>query len=153
MIAAIDPGKTGAIAFLYPETVCPDGKLYVEDMPTLDKELNGAAIADLFREFPPDHVFLESVNSHLMGRQSAFNFGQGVGVLKGVLATLAVPYSAVTPTKWKGHYGIGRDKDAARATATRLFPANADLFKRKKDDGRAEAALIALWGKEQGVIR
>jgi len=147
MIAAIDPGKTGAIAFLYPD------KLYVEDMPAMDKELNAAAIANLFREFTPDHVFLESVNSHLMGRQSAFNFGQGLGVLKGVMATLAVPFTLVTPAKWKKHYGLNRDKDAARATATRLFPANAELFKRKKDDGRAEAALIALWGKEKGVIR
>lgn len=148
MIAAIDPGKTGAIAMLY-----TDGQLYIEDMPALDKEINGAAIADIFREFPPDHVFIEAVNSFGMGRQSAFNFGQGVGVLKGVMATLAVPFTPVTPAKWKKHYGLSRDKDAARATATRLFPANADLFKRKKDDGRAEAALIALWGKEQGIIR
>ena len=148
MIAAIDPGKTGAIAMFYP---C--GKLFIEDMLAINKEINGAAVADLFKEFRPNHVYIESVNSFGMGRQSAFNFGQGVGVLKGVMAALTIPFTGVTPAIWKKHYGLGRDKDAARAAATRLFPANAELFKRKKDDGRAEAALIALWGKEQGVIR
>jgi crossover junction endodeoxyribonuclease RuvC len=148
MIAGIDPGKTGAIAMYYP---C--GKLFIEDMPALGKEINGAAIANLFHEFRPKHVYMETQNSHLMGRQSAFNFGQGVGVLKGVMAALTIPFTGVTPTTWKKHYGLGRDKDAARAAATRLFPVEAELFKRKKDDGRAEAALIALWGKEQGVIR
>ena len=148
MITAIDPGKTGAIAMLYP---C--GKLFIEDMPVLNKEVNGAALADLLREFPPDRVFLESVNSFGMGRQSAFNFGQGVGVIKGVMAAMNIPLITVTPATWKKHYALGRDKDAARATATRLFPRNAKAFVRKKDDGRAEAALIALWGKIKGEMR
>jgi hypothetical protein len=30
--------------------------------------------------------------------------------------------------------------------ASRLFPANAKDFARRKDDGRAEAALLALFG-------
>jgi crossover junction endodeoxyribonuclease RuvC len=148
MIAGIDPGKSGAIALLYDK-----GDLFVDDMPVFGKELNGAAIAAIFNECKPDHVYLESVNSHLMGRQSAFNFGQGFGVIKGVLATLAIPFTLVTPSKWKGHYNLGRDKDDARAAATRLFPVSANLFERKKDDGRAEAALIANWGANQGVKR
>lgn len=142
MICAIDPGKTGAVALLY-----PDGTLYVQDMPTLDKEVNGAALAEVFKEFPPTHVYIESVNAWGMGRSSAFNFGQGVGVIKGVLATLQIPYTPVTPGKWKKHFNLKRDKDASRATATRLFPANVNDFKRKKDDGRAEAALIALYAR------
>jgi len=32
--------------------------------------------------------------------------------------------------------------------AIRLWPDNIDDFARKKDDGRAEAALIALWKEE-----
>jgi hypothetical protein len=31
--------------------------------------------------------------------------------------------------------------------AANLWPDKADLFKRAKDDGRAEAALIAHWGR------
>lgn len=30
------------------------------------------------------------------------------------------------------------------------FPYNVDYFKRKKDDGRADAALIACWGLRHG---
>lgn len=143
MIVGIDPGKTGAIAMLY-----PSGDLYVEDMPTIDKELNAAAISALFDEFNPAHIYIESVNSFGMGRQSAFNFGQGVGVLKGIFAAHKLPWSPVSPQRWKKHFNLNRDKGASRAAATRLFPAKAELFKRVKDDGRAEAALIALWASQ-----
>ena len=143
MICGIDPGKTGAIALLY-----PDGKAYIEDMPVLGKEINGASIASTFEAFPPDHVYLEAVNSFGMGRQSAFNFGQGVGVLKGVMAALRIPYTLISPAKWKASYSLNRDKDASRLLATRLFPESAEHFERKKDDGRAEALLIAKYGSE-----
>jgi crossover junction endodeoxyribonuclease RuvC len=148
MILGIDPGKTGAMAMLY-----ANGTLYIEDTPSLNKEINGAAIASLLNEFTPELAVIEAVSSFGMGRQSAFNFGQGVGVFKGVLAAFEVPYVQVTPAKWKRHYSLTRDKDDARAAATRLFPANADLFKRKKDSDRAEAALIALWYQQAGVKR
>ena len=141
MIAGIDPGIKGAVGLLY-----PDGTAYVYDMPVFSKEVNAAALASIFREFPPDHVYIEAVNSFGMGRQSAFNFGQGCGVIKGVLATLRIPFTQVSPSKWKKHFNLGRDKDESRAAATRLFPALASEFVRKKDDGRAESILIAKWG-------
>ena len=67
LIAAIDPGKTGAIALLY-----PDMSLYIYDMPIFGKEVAGNALASIFKEFPPSHTYIESVNSFGMGRQSAF---------------------------------------------------------------------------------
>ena len=146
MIAGIDPGMTGAIAFLYDDPL--KQSLFVEDMPTLGKEVNAVAVADLFREFPPSHVYLEAVNSFGMGRQSAFHFGQGVGVLKGVLGTLVIPFTLVAPSLWKKHFNLGRDKAVARAVATRLFPENGAQFTRVKDHGRAEAALLAHWARE-----
>lgn len=39
-----------------------------------------------------------------------------------------------------------RDKNQARARAMALFPAAAKLFARVKDDGRADASLIAFHG-------
>jgi len=148
MIAAIDPGLKGAIALLY-----GDSTLYVYDMPVLDKEVNGAAIYSLFTEFLPRHIYIESQNSFLMGRTSAFNFGQQMGVLKGVMAAMQIPHTGVTPAVWKKHYGLSRDKDASRSAAIRLFPDHAEDFQLKKHDGRAEAALIALWAQEKGVMR
>jgi crossover junction endodeoxyribonuclease RuvC len=55
----------------------------------------------------------------------------------------------VTPAKWKKHFGLNRDKGVSRSKATERFPEYANLFSRVKDDGRAEAALIALYGAEQ----
>ena len=144
MIAGIDVGLKGAIGLLY-----ENGTAYVYDMPVFSKEVNAAALATMFREFPPDHVYMEAVNSFGMGRQSAFNFGQGCGAIRGVLATLEIPFTPVSPSKWKKSFNLGKDKDESRAVATRLFPALASEFVRKKDDGRAEAILIAKWGEKK----
>jgi crossover junction endodeoxyribonuclease RuvC len=55
----------------------------------------------------------------------------------------------VTPQKWKKAYpGLDSDKDKSRMMATRIWPEISTRFKRKKDDGRAEALLIAKWGKD-----
>lgn len=141
MIAGIDPGMGGAVALLY-----DDNTAYIYDMPTFSKEINAAALADIFREFTPAHVYLEAVNSFGMGRQSAFHFGQGVGAIKAVLATLEIPFSTVSPSRWKTSFNLSKNKSDSRAAATRLFPSLASQFVRKKDDGRAEALLIAKWG-------
>jgi hypothetical protein len=48
-------------------------------------------------------------------------------------------------------YGIpgGREnKDASRQKASMLFPKFAHLWARKKDDGRAEAVLLAHYGSK-----
>ena len=143
MIVGIDPGQKGAVGMLY-----PNGSVYVEDMPMIGKEVDGYSLSELFIEFPPDHVYLEQVNSFGMGRTSAYNFGQGVGVIKGVLATMNISYTLVTPQKWKKYFELSRDKDESRLYAARLWPTSADSFKRKRDDGRAEALLIAKYGSE-----
>ena len=144
MICGIDPGAKGAIALLY-----NDGRAFVYDMPMLGKEVNASEVASIFREFKPKYVWLEQVNSFGMGRTSAYNFGQGVGILKGVMATLEIPYTLITPQKWKKHFGLSKEKDHSRLLATRLYPSMADQFARKKDDGRAEAILIAKYGSEE----
>ena len=65
------------------------------------------------------------------------------------LGALKVPMILVTPQKWKRHFRlIGSDKEASRTMALRLFPACAEHFQRKKDHGRAEAALLARYGAE-----
>jgi crossover junction endodeoxyribonuclease RuvC len=63
----------------------------------------------------------------------------------------------LTPPSWKRLVGLppGRDgaKDAARAEAIRRWPEKAGLFARVKDDGRAEAALIAVAGMKREAGR
>jgi len=43
----------------------------------------------------------------------------------------------------------GTTKDDARRMATDLWPGHAPDFARKKDDGRADAALIAEYGRRE----
>jgi len=75
----------------------------------------------------------------------AFQFGRGVGMVEGVLAALHVPTDYVTPQQWQKAVGARDGKDGNRQRAAELFPAYAHLFARKKDDGRADAALMAWW--------
>ena len=75
-----------------------------------------------------------------------FVFGDNYGKVKAVLEMLRIPYTRAEPQSWKRHYRlIGGDKDAGRMVALLRFPAIAHLLMRKKDHGRADAALIGLY--------
>lgn len=148
----IDPGLSGAIAVL------ADGDaVSVHDMPTRTVgdwgEVDAAVLAAMLRGVRAQYrgaVFfacVERVGARPAdGGTSAFRFGETSGKIKAVLETLGIEYSRAIPAVWKRHYGlIGADKDASRQTALRIFPGMAAQLKRKKDDGRAEALLLARW--------
>jgi len=155
MIIGIDPGITGAIYF---NTV--EGKIVV-DMPIMAKtsgkgnQINPYELTSLLMQPPIDRLtgikaaYLESV--HAMpgqGVSSVFSFGKSVGTIEGVLAALNIPLVMVTPQRWKKNAKlIGKDKDAARTLAIQLYPELSDRLSRKKDIGRADAILIAEFGK------
>jgi crossover junction endodeoxyribonuclease RuvC len=80
-------------------------------------------------------------------RPRSFAFGRARGVIEGVLAACGLPCKFITPACWKRAVGLTlASKDAARSEAIRRWPGHAALFARVKDDGRAEAALIAIAG-------
>lgn len=84
-----------------------------------------------------------------MGATSAFNFGMGYGIWLGIIGALNIPYEQVHPATWKGKMmaGMTKDKDASRSRALQLFPQAAESLKLKKHHGRADALLIAEWGR------
>lgn len=148
----IDPGLHGAIAIYDGE------KLVVHDMPirkvTINKKkrsmLDMDELADLMREQDPnDLVTIEAVHAMpAQGVTSSFSFGVVFGAIQQAVAcNFHKPALLVTPQRWKGHYGLDSNKNRARAAVSAYFPPVANLFSRKKDDGRAEAALLALYGK------
>jgi len=65
------------------------------------------------------------------------------------LAAHRIPVQYVTPSIWKKHFGLSKEKGVSRGFAIQRFPEHAESFQRVKDDGRAEAALIALYGKDK----
>lgn len=151
-VIGVDPGCYGAIAVL-------DGPaLRVEDMPILkvrrgktDKaEVDGYALAAVLRDMAADVAAVEQVMG--MTGQSAsasFNFGRAAGAVEYTLKALGVRVELVAPSAWKRAMKLKQGKDDARAMAMRLWPAQAGLFARKKDDGRAEAALLAYYARAE----
>jgi crossover junction endodeoxyribonuclease RuvC len=84
------------------------------------------------------------------GASSGFKYGRATGALEGVLACCEIPMTIVEPSVWKKFHQLrGGDKEAARQRALQLFPAAHALLARKKDHGRGEASLIALFGAQQ----
>ena len=78
---------------------------------------------------------------------AAFTFGYGVGVVTTAALACGMTVERVAPSRWKAALGLkSADKAAARKLAAEMFPAQAALFARVKDDGRAEAVLIAKYG-------
>lgn len=154
MILAIDPGKTGAVALLDPTGTLVD----IADMAemyggaVLSPALLKTTMLDLCCDLPASVsvCVVEAVNSHAMGRQSAFNFGQSLGTCRTMPLALGIRVVDVTPAVWKKAMRLGNDKNVARARAAERWPEHADRFKRVKDDGRAEAALLGAWWVEAG---
>lgn len=150
VIIGVDPGKTGAIAALDATT---GALLAIEDMPMLEGGLiNGHLVASFIDRVAPGPrtAWVERVHSMpKQGVASSFSLGSSYGGIVTGLTMLGIGVELVTPNSWKKAAGLGKDKGAARAMASRLWPTSSDLFRRVKDDGRAEAALIARHGLEQ----
>lgn len=154
MIVGIDPGVSGAVVVL--SAPAAGSVVRCEDMPTL--EVNGrrcvdaSALASMLRGMDGiTHVVVEHVQGvQQSGATSAFAFGRGFGTIEGVLAGLTLPHTLVRPQRWTKDLGVGSDKGTHRATAKRLWPAAAETFARVKDDGRADAALLAWWWARHG---
>ena len=88
------------------------------------------------------------------GSISLFGSGYGFGVWMGALAAMGFDVHTVRPSIWKKGLGLAGKKytkDDSRFTAAATFPALEDELKRKKDHGRAEAALIAAYGLDLTV--
>lgn len=179
----IDPGNTGCLVLIYgdqidfhdaPTATVKSGKrnrtvLVPQEMANILKSakylsyLDEAPIGDIGGQelYPINlHVYVEKVNA-MPGQSpnSMFNFGMGYGLWLGVLAALQIPYTLVTPQRWKREQmaGMGKEKSAACVRAAQLFPAISDQLSRPKRgggiiylDGRGDALLIAdLCRKEQ----
>lgn len=144
IILGVDPGKAGALAALNAAT---GDLIWIEDMPILDKTVPGALIADLLQVEIIVAAHVELVwASQGQGAASSFNFGCGTGTILGVLAALRVPVFRPTVAKWKRTQGVTADKESSRLKALELWPGHSELFRLKKNEGRAEAALIARHG-------
>lgn len=155
-VLGIDPGASGAVAVL-------DGAgalLFVEDMPSVEK---GVASAELLAGIMAaaldaaggwlDAAVVEQVGAmSKQGVSSTFKFGTSYGIARmAACSTGAQRILTPTPATWKRDLKLSKDKNASRAMAVKLWPAWADSFRRVMDADRAEAALLAEWGRRNLV--
>ena len=150
VVLGIDPGNTGALAFLNTEGEIRD----LEDMPVLGGFVNASLLADLIVGYGPIKVaVVEQVHSMpKQGVASSFKFGVAYGTVLGVVAGQQIPIVHAIPTIWKKHWNLnGKTKEFSRKKAIDVWPSWSDSFKLVKHDGRAEAALMARgWIDEHG---
>jgi crossover junction endodeoxyribonuclease RuvC len=148
VVIGIDPGLTGAIAFI-PEDWAP----WVEDMPVIAHGKRKAVdVVKLARILEPYRLlgnavaYLEKVHAFPgQGVSSMFSLGMSFWGVAGVLAACDIPFHLIAPADWKARLNLDRDKERSLVLARKLFP-GVDLS-RKKHHGRAEALLIAHYGK------
>jgi crossover junction endodeoxyribonuclease RuvC len=153
-ILAVDPGLTGALAWMQKD---PDGAirlLAVADMPTataqvgksLKAHVQPALLADLMQNpaMPgPEALVIEKVNAMPgQGVTSMFRFGFVAGMIEGVGAALRLPIHHLRSNEWQPIAQVKRGDDAGRLRALQLFPEHSQTFARKKDHNRADAVLI-----------
>lgn len=153
IVAGIDPGKTGALSILQENNLVacfdvPTIKLKGKDRPAWSEWEKTWTIALAFP--PPDMIVIEDIAARPgQGVTSMFSFGRSLGFVHAIAAHARVPLHFVTPAVWKGKLGLlNSDKGASREKARTLFPASERHFTRVKDDGRAEAALLAYYGRK-----
>jgi len=164
----IDPGVTGAVAAIYSNGTVTSVPLPVLKRASLSKTAKDRHYVDPFElhrlldKYPPmtSVVFLERTQAGMKGAIANYSLGHSSGVIMGVLAALRLNYTEVRPQEWKKMFGLltakadrgmeknakaKKNKNASREVAQALFPSVS--LKRVKDDGRAEALLIAEYGR------
>ena len=152
----VDPGAYGALAFL---TITEGFPTHLEcvDIPTgkvgRRTHVDAWALARKVDERctekhePLAALILEQGGVRPQnGRVGARTFWLGLGEVRGVFAAHFVPLEEVSPAVWKRAMRVTADKGSSLYRASSVFPQWSAQWALAKQHGRAEAALIALWG-------
>lgn len=157
-VLGVDPGLTGALAVVKAGEGA--GALVSwSDMPTTNKgkELDVEALHYLVvaaRDRGARVMVIERQQAAPgQGVGSTFKLGMQYGLILGLARAAGMRIVEVAPALWKSGMRLGSDKAQSRQAAMKAWPNDAKLFARVKDHGRAEAALIALWGVRSGAAK
>ena len=170
VIVGIDPDRTGAIAVL------TDDDLDIWDLSFGFDETGGfnsldpirfSTLLDYAVPYKPEQVIVYCEESQVRFDNSiktARPTYDSRGVLRTVFTLRGFEVNFVSPVTWKNYYGLIQKKSEKKLSATekkalsvekaiKLLPKHKDLFQREHNgkpvllDGRAEAALIAIYSK------
>ncbi|KAK9124821.1 hypothetical protein Scep_013667 [Stephania cephalantha] len=171
LVIGIDPDVSGALALLKTthhhnssSSSSSSFSAQVFDTPHLQvlvgkrvrKRLDAKSMVQLLRTLdapPGTSAFIEqSIPFPQDGKQGWWCGGFGYGLWIGILVASGFTVVPVPSSIWKSHFdlcGSRSLKDESRNAACSLFPSMASQLTRKKDHGRADALLIAAYGKSR----
>jgi Holliday junction resolvasome RuvABC endonuclease subunit len=155
-ILGVDPGVHGGLAIVAIDNSAAPKLVDAIDIPVAGtgakERVDVLALRAWLATHRPHHALIERAQAMpKQGASSGFKYGRAVGAIEGVIACCEIPLTIVEPSMWKKFHQLrGSDKEAGRQRALQLFPAAHALLARRRDHGRAEAALIALSDKPFG---
>lgn len=145
IIMGIDPGKTGGVAVVSFEKRAMQ-LLTAQRMPIRNNIIDVNGLDEIYCKFKPEAVVIEEQWIHPGdGKRSAATAMKLYGMLLGWCNLRHGSPVIIPAVKWKRDCGLTGNKELSRKEATRLFPASAESWQFKKDDGVAEAALLARY--------
>jgi Holliday junction resolvasome RuvABC endonuclease subunit len=151
-VLGVDPCIRGGLAVV--EIADGAAPVLVEciDIPVVGtgakERVDVAAIRNFIDRHRPVCALIERAQAMpKQGASSGFKYGRAVGAIEAAITLSGIPVTIVEPSVWKRFWKLpGKDKESGRQQALQLFPAAHAALARKKDRGRAEASLIALYG-------
>ena len=150
IILGVDPGIHGGLAIVAIDT--SEQLIDAIDIPVTGvkakERVDVHTIHAWLIQHRPKMAFIERAQAMpRQGASSGFKYGRAVGAIESVIELARIPLTIIEPSMWKKWHRLpGKDKEAARQRAIQIFPSAHSMLSRKKDHGRAEAALIALFG-------
>lgn len=155
IIAGIDPGISGGIAF-----ITDNGEIIaVEKMPTITvniigrkrktkKEVDVISFSRILIKNLPTHVFIEKVGAMPgQGVSSMFSFGMSYGMVLGICRALHDKFHTelVTPQRWQKSINLNETgasaKERTRSSVHKIFNVESN------NDGIIDALAIAEYGR------
>ena len=127
----IDPGKTGGITIMQ---ISDDGwkkikSLDIHMMPQTEQD-----IMKVFSEVVMKGIYTKATieAQHAfpgMGAKAQWTFAQHYGFLRGVLVSLAIPFTEVSPQTWMAYFGFKRKKgEDKKLHKTRILQKAQNLY-------------------------
>jgi crossover junction endodeoxyribonuclease RuvC len=159
-ILGVDPGIHGGLAVVLFENGAAPILIDAIDIPVTGlgakERIDAAGVRDFIVRHQPQHAVVERAQAMpKQGASSGFKYGRACLALEATVAVCGIPMTIIEPAAWKKFHQLRQaDKEESRQRALQLFPGAHAMLARKRDHGRGEAALMALYGGAiPGVLR
>ena len=156
VVVGIDPGLHGAVAVIF-----PNGQVQLTDIPTYERKSAGGTMrnhfdipkmVEMIRNLPVDNeIFIERAKVAVgsKGSIAVFSTALGYGLWLGIFEALRNRCHEIEPGVWKRKMvGVDVEKSESLRVARSFFFGGHPQLTLAKHHNRAEAYLIALYGKE-----